>query len=45
MTCCQKKTHSVLGLLKMMRVEVVCTTDDPTDDLMYQSNSMGIPQN
>ncbi len=30
-----EKTHSVLGLLKMMRVEVVCTTDDPTDDLMY----------
>lgn len=30
-----KKTHSVNGLLKMMNVEVVCTTDDPTDNLEF----------
>ena len=29
----QKPTHTVRGLLSMMNVEVVCTTDDPTDDL------------
>lgn len=28
-----EKSHSVLGLLNRMHVEVVCTTDDPTDDL------------
>lgn len=28
-------SHNVLGLLGMMNVEVVCTTDDPTDDLEY----------
>lgn len=38
-----EKTHSVLGLLKMMRVEVVCTTDDPTDDLMYHKQFNGHP--
>lgn len=27
--------YSVRGLLKMMNVEVVCTTDDPIDDLRY----------
>ncbi len=32
-TILQEKTHSTLGLLKQMKVEVVCTTDDPTDDL------------
>ncbi len=29
----QSKSHSVLNLLKMRNVEVVCTTDDPTDPL------------
>ena len=33
MTCCQKK-HIQYWAFKMMRVEVVCATDDPTDDLM-----------
>lgn len=28
-------SHSALGLLNMMQVEVVCTTDDPTDNLEY----------
>ncbi|HSF45137.1 MAG TPA: glucuronate isomerase, partial [Chitinophagaceae bacterium] len=27
--------YSVKNLLRMMKVEVVCTTDDPTDDLRY----------
>jgi len=31
----QEKSHSVLGLLKNRKVEVVCTTDDPTDDLVH----------
>lgn len=31
----QKPSHSVTGLLSMMNVEVVCTTDDPTDDLAF----------
>ncbi len=29
----QKKTHTTLGLLKQMNVEVVCSTDDPIDEL------------
>ncbi|MEZ4906468.1 MAG: glucuronate isomerase [Saprospiraceae bacterium] len=29
------KSHSVNGLLEMMNVKVVCTTDDPTDSLEY----------
>ncbi len=31
----QQDDFSVLSLLKRMKVEVVCTTDDPTDDLGY----------
>jgi glucuronate isomerase len=31
----RQKSHSVLGLLDMRKVKVVCTTDDPTDDLKY----------
>lgn len=31
----QQDDYSVLALLKRMNVEVVCTTDDPTDDLGY----------
>ena len=31
----QTKEYSVRGLMKMMKVEVVCTTDDPADDLAY----------
>lgn len=30
-----EKSHSANGLLKMMKVEVLCTTDDPTDDLAH----------
>lgn len=30
-----KPSHSVRGLLKRMKVEVVCTTDDPVDDLRH----------
>jgi glucuronate isomerase len=31
----QKSSHSTRGLLDRMNVEVVCTTDDPIDDLGY----------
>ena len=31
----QKKEYSVKNLLRKMNVEVVCTTDDPTDNLAY----------
>jgi glucuronate isomerase len=31
----QTKEFSTLGLLRKMNVEVVCTTDDPTDSLEY----------
>ncbi len=31
----QTKEYSVRGLMRMMKVEVVCTTDDPIDDLEY----------
>lgn len=31
----QQDSHSVRGLLKMMHVEVVCTTDDPIDSLEF----------
>jgi glucuronate isomerase len=31
----QTKEYSVKNLLRKMRVEVVCTTDDPTDSLEY----------
>lgn len=30
-----KETHTANGLLKQMNVEVLCTTDDPTDDLKH----------
>lgn len=30
-----QKSYSVKGLLSMMNVEVVCTTDDPTDNLQF----------
>ena len=30
-----EKQHSCRGLLKKMKVTVICTTDDPTDDLRY----------
>ena len=29
------KEYSVRGLMQMMKVEVVCTTDDPADDLAW----------
>lgn len=31
----QNDSHHVQGLLKMMKVETLCTTDDPTDDLAF----------
>jgi glucuronate isomerase len=31
----RSRAYSVRNLLRMMKVEVVCTTDDPTDDLRY----------
>jgi glucuronate isomerase len=31
----QQPTHSVRGLLKMMNVKLVCTTDDPVDNLEH----------
>ncbi len=31
----QQKSHSTQGLLSLMNVEVVCTTDDPVDSLTY----------
>ena len=31
----QSKDHSVRGLLKKMNVRVLCTTDDPVDDLHF----------
>lgn len=31
----QEPTHHTLGLLKMMNVEVACTTDDPLDNLEH----------
>ncbi|ARV16315.1 glucuronate isomerase [Polaribacter sp. SA4-12] len=33
----QKKTHSANGLLKLMNVESLCTTDDPIDTLEYHN--------
>ena len=33
----QTEDFRVLGLLKKMNAEVVCTTDDPCDDLMYHT--------
>ena len=35
----QEDTHSAIGLLELMNVELVCTTDDPIDNLEHhQSN-------
>ncbi len=34
-TMLRTKEYSVRGLMKMMNVEVVCTTDDPVDTLEY----------
>lgn len=31
----QQGSHSALGLLNQMEVEVLCTTDDPIDDLQF----------
>jgi glucuronate isomerase len=33
----RQKSHSVLGLLEMRNVKVICTTDDPTDDLRHHT--------
>ena len=36
-----QKSHSTNGLLKQMNVEVLCTTDDPTDDLAFHKTIAG----
>ncbi len=38
----QEKGHSTLGLLQRMNVEMVCTTDDPIDDLKHHQNAKEI---
>ncbi|MEO0571201.1 MAG: glucuronate isomerase [Bacteroidota bacterium] len=35
----QRKSHSSLGLLNQMNVEVLCTTDDPTDNLKHHQTA------
>ncbi|WP_400077398.1 glucuronate isomerase [Winogradskyella sp. R77965] len=35
--CLMWKSHTANGLLKMMNVESLCTTDDPTDSLEYHN--------
>jgi glucuronate isomerase len=35
----RKPGHSTLGLLQMMKVEVVCTTDDPADTLEHHKKA------
>lgn len=35
---------STLGLLKKMKVEVVCTTDDPVDDLIHHKKFQSSPE-
>lgn len=37
----KKDEFRVQGLLSMMKAEVVCTTDDPTDDLKYHEAMAG----
>ncbi|MBG9377016.1 glucuronate isomerase [Panacibacter sp. DH6] len=39
----QSKAYSVQNLLRSMNVEVVCTTDDPADDLQYHSQIKAQP--
>ena len=39
----QLSSHSTLGLLKQMKVEVVCTTDDPLDTLEYHKKGAQNP--
>ncbi|WP_114748919.1 glucuronate isomerase [Pleomorphovibrio marinus] len=38
----QKSSYSTRGLLKRMNVEVVCTTDDPIDDLNFHQEAKGL---
>ena len=38
----QTADFSVQNLLKKMKVEVICTTDDPTDDLAYHQSARQI---
>ena len=35
----QEDTHHTQGLLKSMNVEVICTTDDPIDNLIYHQRT------
>lgn len=37
----QNSSHSTLGLLAKMKVEVVCTTDDPLDSLEHHKKAKG----
>ncbi|WP_136467032.1 glucuronate isomerase [Flagellimonas onchidii] len=37
----QEKSHSALGLVQQMNVEMLCTTDDPIDDLKYHQKAKG----
>ena len=39
----QSKAYSVQNLLRSMNVEVVCTTDDPADDLQYHTQIKAQP--
>ena len=39
----QEPGYSARGLLQQMRVEVVCTTDDPADTLEYHREAAGTP--
>ncbi|MEB3344381.1 glucuronate isomerase [Aquimarina gracilis] len=35
----RQKSHSTQGILSLMNVEVVCTTDDPTDSLIHHQEA------
>jgi len=39
----QRPSHSTVGLLEQMKVEVVCTTDDPLDTLEYHKKASNNP--
>ncbi len=41
----QSASYSVKSLLKRMKVEVVCTTDHPTDDLQYHKSELSSNSN
>ncbi|MEM9144487.1 MAG: glucuronate isomerase, partial [Bacteroidota bacterium] len=41
----QENSHSAQGLLQQMNVEVICTTDDPIDDLEFHQKAQELDQN